>query len=178
MVLLTLQLRSTEVLDNILPVRGIIMATQVRLQLAAENLQRSTLADTVGSHKTEHLTRSGHGQTMKLEAVGAITMGDLVLEIGGQVDDGDGVEGALLGADTATDTETLRDERETRLGSNFNTELATANYRAGLFTLLTTLARTTLRRGDLSVWRGTRGEDAKNSTGTQRTLSLLTMAIL
>lgn len=142
--LLTLQLRSTEVLDNILPIRRVIMATQVGLQLAAENFQRSTLADTVRSHETQHLARSGHRQTVKLEAVGAITVGDLVLEIGGQVDNGDGVERTLLGADTATDTETLGDEGETGIGGHFNAELATANDGARLFTFLTTLARATL----------------------------------
>lgn len=47
---------------------------------------------------------------MELEAVGAIAMGNLTLEIGGQVDDRDGVERTLLGADTTTDAERLRDK--------------------------------------------------------------------
>jgi hypothetical protein len=110
---LTLQLRSTEVLDHVLPVGRVVVAAQVGLQLAAENLQGSTLSDTVGTNQTENLARSGHRKTVKLEAVGSITVGDLVLEVGGQVDDGDGIKGALLGADTATDTETLGDEGET-----------------------------------------------------------------
>jgi hypothetical protein len=38
---------------------------------------------------------------MKLEAVGAVTVSDLRLEVGGQVDDVDGIEGTLLRTDTA-----------------------------------------------------------------------------
>lgn len=64
---------------------------------------------------------------MQLEAVGAISVGDLALEVGGQVDDGNGVEGALLGADTTTNAERLGNEGKTRLGSDFNAELATAD---------------------------------------------------
>lgn len=104
------------------------MATQVGLKLSAENLQRGTFTDTVGSDKTENLARSGHRQTVELEAVGAITVGDLALEVGGQVDDGDSVEGALLGADTATNTQRLGDEGKARFGRDFNTKLSTANH--------------------------------------------------
>lgn len=106
------------------------MAAQVGLEFAAEDLQGSTLSDTVGSHKTKDLTRSGHRQTMELEAVGAITMGDLVLEVGGQVDDGDGIKRTLLGADTTTDAKAFGDEGETRLGRDLNTKLPAAHNRA------------------------------------------------
>lgn len=40
---------------------------------------------------------------MKLEAVRAVSMGDLSLEVGGQIDDVDRIEGTLLRADTAAD---------------------------------------------------------------------------
>jgi hypothetical protein len=135
------------VLDHILPVRRVVVATQVGLELSAENLQRGTFTNTVGSDKTENLARSGHRQTVELEAVGAITVGDLALEVGGQVDDGDGVEGALLGADTATNTQRLGDEGEARFGRDLNAKLSTANHGAGLLALLATLARTTLFGG-------------------------------
>ena len=39
---------------------------------------------------------------MQFETVGRVTMGDLALEVGGQVDDGDGAERAALRADTTT----------------------------------------------------------------------------
>lgn len=41
---------------------------------------------------------------MKLEGVGTVSVGDHGVQVGGQVDDVDGTEGALLGADTTTDT--------------------------------------------------------------------------
>ncbi len=81
---------------------------------------------------------------MKLEAVGRVAVGDLTFQVGGQVDDVNGTKGALLGADTATDTETLGDEGETGIGGHFNAELATANDGARLLAFLTTLARTAL----------------------------------
>jgi hypothetical protein len=37
---------------------------------------------------------------MQLEAVGAIAVSDLSLEVGGQIDDVNGIEWALLGTDT------------------------------------------------------------------------------
>jgi hypothetical protein len=145
--LLTLQLGSTEVLDHVLPVRGVVMSAQVGLELSAENLEGGTLADTVGSNETENLARARHREAVELEAVGAIAVGDLTLEVGGQVDDGNGVERALLGADTATNTERLGNEGETGLGADFDAELATADDRAGLLTLLATFSWATLRRG-------------------------------
>lgn len=139
-------------LDDVLPVRGVIEATQVRLELATENLQGGTLANTVGSDETEDLVRTRHGQAVKLEAVGAISVGDLALEVGRQVDNGNGVEGALLGADTTTNAEGFGDEGEAGIGGDFNAELATANDGAGLFALLSALSGTTLCRW--SVRRG------------------------
>lgn len=139
-----LQLGSTEVLDNVLPVRGVVVSTQVGLELATQNLEGGTLSNTVGSNKTEDLARSRHGKTMQLEAVGSISVGDLALEVGGQVDDGDGVEWALFGADTTTDTERLGDESKLGIGSDFNTELSTANDGARFFAFLTTFSRATL----------------------------------
>lgn len=49
---LTLQLGTPEVLDDILPVRRVIISTQVGLELAAKNLQGRALSDTVGSDET------------------------------------------------------------------------------------------------------------------------------
>lgn len=92
-------------LDNVIPVRRIVVAAQIRLELAAKDLQRGTFANTVCSDQTQDLTRTWHRKAVELEAVGAIAMGHLALEVGGQVDDRDGVEGALLGTNTAADTE-------------------------------------------------------------------------
>lgn len=141
---LTLQLRTTEVLDDFLPVRRIVMAAEIGLELSAENLQCSTLANTVGSNQSENLSRSGHRETMQLEAVGAIAMGDLAFQIGRQVDDGNGIEWAFLGADTTANAERLGDESEAGFGGDFNAELPAANNRAGLLALLATFPRAAL----------------------------------
>ena len=80
---LTLQIGTTEVLQDLLPVRRVVIPTEVRLQLATENLQSRTLSDTVCSNQTENLTGTGHGESVKLEAVGRVAVGDLGLEVGG-----------------------------------------------------------------------------------------------
>ena len=144
----TLQLGTTEVLQNLLPVRRVVVAAQVRLELATQNLQRGTLADTVGSDETEDLAGAGHGQTVKLEAVGGVTVGDLALEVCGQVDNLDGVEGALLGADTATDTQALTDEGDLAGVVDFDTQLAGFDDGTRLLALLTTFLRLALVRVD------------------------------
>jgi hypothetical protein len=133
-----LQLGTTEVLEDLLPVRRVVEAAEVGLQLAAQNLQGSTLSGTVTTNETQNLTRSGHGQSVELEAVGRVTVGDLRLEVGGQVDDVDGIERTFLGADTATDTETLGDEGNLGCVFDFNTELSGTDDGAGLLALLTT----------------------------------------
>lgn len=125
-VLLTLQLRSTEVLQDLLPVGRVLEASQVGLELSAENLQCGTLADTVCSNKTQHLSRTGHRQPVQLEAVRRVSVSDLGLEVGGQVDDVDGVKGAFLRADTATDTQALRDEGDLGFGGDFDAQFAGA----------------------------------------------------
>ncbi|PWZ00343.1 hypothetical protein BCV70DRAFT_109253 [Testicularia cyperi] len=47
-----LQLGSTEVLEDLLPVGRVIVTTQVGLLLSCENLERGRLADTVGTNQT------------------------------------------------------------------------------------------------------------------------------
>lgn len=81
---------------------------------------------------------------MQLEAVGGVAVSDLALEVGGQVDDVDSVERAFLWANTASDTEALRDEGDLGLGSDFDTELAGTDDRAGLLALLPAFLRLAL----------------------------------
>lgn len=138
---LTLQLGTTEVLQNLLPVRRVVVAAQVWLELATQNLQRRTFANTVRSHETKNLTGTGHGQTVELEAVGRVAVGDLSLQVGGQVDDVNGTERALLGTDTATNAQPLGDEGDFGLGCHFNAKLTRTNDGARLLALLTTFLR-------------------------------------
>lgn len=63
-------------------------------------------------------------------------MCNFLLQIGGEIDDSDGAERAFLDADTATDTEVLRNERNFLCGRNFDTELSCSDNWTGLLTFL------------------------------------------
>lgn len=54
----TLKLGSTEVLENFLPVGWIIVASQVGLQFAAENLEGCTLSSTVRTNFSRISTKT------------------------------------------------------------------------------------------------------------------------
>ena len=75
---------------------------------------------------------------MKLEAVGRVTVGDLGLQVGGQVDNVNGTERALLGTDTTTNTQSLGDEGNLGGRVNFNAKLSRADHGTSLLALLTT----------------------------------------
>lgn len=57
---------------------------------------------------------------MELETVGGISMGDLGLKVGRQIDDVDGTERTFLGADAAADTQTFRYESNLRVRGDFD----------------------------------------------------------
>ena len=63
-------------------------------------------------------------------------MGDLRLEVGGQVNDVDGVEGAFLGADAAANAQAFGDEGDFAVGGDFDAEFACADDGAGLLAFL------------------------------------------
>lgn len=65
-------------------------------------------------------------------------MRDLGLEVGGQVDDVDGIKGTLLGADTATNAQALRDEGDFGTGVDLDAQFARADYGTRLFAFLST----------------------------------------
>jgi|TARA_R110002003_G_scaffold269_2_gene17959 hypothetical protein len=68
-------------------------------------------------------------------------MCDLGLEVRGQVDDVDGVEGAFLGADTAADAEALRDEGDLGRVVDLDAQLARADDGTRLFAFLSAFLR-------------------------------------
>ena len=133
-----LQLRATEIFQNLLPVRGVVIATQIGLQLATEDLESRAFANTICSDKTQDLAGAGHRKPMELEAVGRVPVRHFDIEVGRQVDNMDGPERTLFRADTATDAETFRDEGNLGIGSDLNTQLACADHGARLFALLAT----------------------------------------
>ena len=63
-------------------------------------------------------------------------MGDLGLEVRGQVNDVDGVEGAFLRADTTSDTQSLGDEGDLGGPVDFDAQLSCPYDRAGLLAFL------------------------------------------
>lgn len=67
---------------------------------------------------------------MEFEAIRGITVGNLRLEVGRQIDDVDSAKWALLGADTTSYAEVLGYECNFRFGGDFDTEFTTANNRA------------------------------------------------
>jgi len=73
---------------------------------------------------------------VQLEAVGTVAVRDLRLEIGGQIDDVDGVEGAFLRADTTSDAQTFADEGDSAGRIHLDAELACAHHGAGLLAFL------------------------------------------
>ena len=148
MTILTLQFGTTEVPQNLLPVWRVLETSEVRLQLACQNFEGGTLANTVGTDQTENLTGAGHRKTVQLEAVGGVAVGDLALEVCGQVDNLDGVEGALLGADTASDTQALTDEGDLAGVVDLDAQLAGLDDGTRLLALLTTFLRLALVRVD------------------------------
>ena len=96
--------------------------------LAAAHLECSGLADTIGAHEAENISWSGSGQPVQLERVCRVPVGRLGLEVARQVDDVDGLEGALSHTDAAPDAQLLRDGGDLRRRRNLDTQLACANH--------------------------------------------------
>jgi hypothetical protein len=91
---------------------------------------------------------------MQLEAVRAVAVGYLRLEIGGQVDDVDGIEGTFLGTDAAADAETFRDEGDFAVGVDFDAEFAGADDGAGFLAFLSAFLGLACGGGGVSGGRG------------------------
>lgn len=73
---------------------------------------------------------------MKFKAVGRVSMGNLRFKVRWQIDDVDSAKGAFLRADTASNTESLGDERDLGFTGDFNAETSTPHHRAGFLALL------------------------------------------
>jgi len=57
-------------------VRAYIVTTKVRFEFSGEDFKGGTLSDTIGPDKAEDLARSGSGETMELEGIGGVSVGD------------------------------------------------------------------------------------------------------
>ena len=128
-------------LEDLLPIWRIIIATQVRFQLASQYLQRGALANPIGSNKTQDLPWTWGRQSVDLEAIRGVSLGDLCLQIRGQVDDVDRAEWTLFGADTTSNAQSLRYEGDPRFWGDFDAELARSDDRTRFLALLATFLR-------------------------------------
>lgn len=138
-----LKFGSTEVFQDLLPVGRVlstyhltgtfgkagtdfayIVSAQVGLEFSSEDFEGRTLSDTISSHKAKNLPGSRSGKPVKLESVGSISVGNLGLEVGRKIDNGNSFKGTsytdlfeqtsadptmnlLLYTDTTTDTQEL-----------------------------------------------------------------------
>mmetsp|Transcript_40814 Transcript_40814/g.89258 ORF Transcript_40814/g.89258 Transcript_40814/m.89258 type:complete len:226 (+) Transcript_40814:1469-2146(+) len=143
-----LQLTAAEVSQDLLPVRRRVILPQVGLQLAGQDGQRCGLPNAVGAYEAQDLSWTRHRQPVQLEGIGAIPMRRLRAQVLGQVDDGDGLEGALLHADTTADAEGLRNPGDLRILRDLNAQLACTDHWAKLLALLLALLRLTSVRAD------------------------------
>lgn len=118
-----------------------IVSAQVGLEFSSKDFEGGALSDTIGSNKAENLSRSRSGKPMKLESVGSISVGNLGLEVRGEIDDGNSFKGTpytnqfeqtsadptinlLLYTYTTTDTQELRYESDFVRRLHFNAKLA------------------------------------------------------
>jgi hypothetical protein len=96
-----LEFTAAEVLENLAPLRWFIEVSQIWPHVAAQNAEGRRLANTVGTHESEHLAGAGSWQSVQLEAIGAVAVSDLALQAFRQVDDFDRLERAPLNAHAA-----------------------------------------------------------------------------
>lgn len=131
-----MELGATKVSQNLLPGGGVVEAAEVGLELARQNLQGSGLTDAIGSNKAKDKAGAGDWQAMKLEGIGAITVYSLLVQGSRQIDDVDGLEGAFLHTDAASDTELLGKGGDRGGRRDLDAELACFHHGAALLTLL------------------------------------------
>jgi hypothetical protein len=121
-----LQLRPSEVLQDLGPFGRVVVPAQVRLELTGEDFESGRFTDTVCADQTEHLARTWCWQSVQLEGVGGVSVSDVGVEVGWQVENLDRFEWApflsvspmhqcsadpLLHTDTTSNAQLLRDER-------------------------------------------------------------------
>jgi hypothetical protein len=73
---IALQFTASEVLENSLPIGRIIISAQVGLRFPRQNLQGSRLANPVCADESKDLSRTRDRQTVELEGVCGVAVGD------------------------------------------------------------------------------------------------------
>jgi len=98
----SLKFTSSEMLEHGLPVRRIVVETEVGFQFSRYNPQGSGFSDSVRADESENLTWTRGRQTVELEGVCCISVSDFFVQIGWEVDDVDCPERTLLRTDSAS----------------------------------------------------------------------------
>jgi hypothetical protein len=57
-------------------VRAYIVTAKVRFEFSGKDFEGGTLSNTISPDKAEDLARSGGGETMELEGIGGVSVGD------------------------------------------------------------------------------------------------------
>ena len=133
-----LELRAAKVGQDLGPVGRIVKPAQIGLLLSSQNLEGRRLADTVSSNQSQDVSGPRNRKSMQFKRIGRVPVGRLLLQVGGQVDNVDGLEGTLLDAYTATDTQVFGDVGDLVVGHHLDAELAHPNDGTGLLALLPT----------------------------------------
>lgn len=102
-----LKLGTSEVFEDFGPFGWVVVSTEIWLELAGEDFESGGFTDTVGSDQTEDLARSWSGQTVEFECVGGVSVGDMGLKIGWQVENLNSLEWAPGGEPASRDDITL-----------------------------------------------------------------------
>ena len=110
--------------QNLLPIRRTIVSSEIGLHLSSKNLQGGRLSNTIGTDQSQHLSRTRHGKTMQLEAVGSVTMGGIAFQILGKVDNVDCLKRTFFDSDTTSNTEWFGEVGNLGLWAYFDTEFA------------------------------------------------------
>lgn len=100
----SLQFTASKVLKHGFPIRRVLKLTKVWSHITAKNTQSCRFANTILPHKSQNLTWTRSGQSMKLKRVRSIPMRSLWLKTFGQIDDSNSFERTESDTHTATDT--------------------------------------------------------------------------
>ncbi len=75
-------------------VRAHIITAKVRFELPREYFESSTLSNTISPDKAEDLAWSRGGETVELERIGGVSVGDCGFQIRRKINDCNGLKGA------------------------------------------------------------------------------------
>jgi hypothetical protein len=91
-----LEFGTSEMLQDLLPFGWVVVSSEIGLEFTGKDLEGGRFTDTVGTDQTENLTWTGSRETMQLESVGVVSVSDVRVEVGWQVENLDRFEWAPI----------------------------------------------------------------------------------